>query len=91
MQRICPNCGHIQRPTMRDAAPHRVEHAKRIASEYGIEIWPGNFVRETDAAALLGMTASALRKQVMEGRNEVDFIQRGNRRFYSLEQIAEFL
>lgn len=91
MQTTCPNCGYTQRASMDDAAPERIEHAKQIASEHGIEIWPGNFVRETDAAALLGLTASALRKQVTEGRNEVDFIQRGNRRFYSLEQIANFV
>lgn len=71
-------------------ADAQIEKVREQAEAFGFKIWPGDYLAEVDAAGLLGITPGALRKQVAEGRNWIEFIQRGNRRFYPIAQIAVF-
>lgn len=94
---VCPcGCGYrgpenlFHRERQDGATAEQIERAQMAADEAGFKRHPGGFYAEGDAAVLLGLTDSALRKQVQEGRNRIPFIPRGNRRFYWIEEIAHY-
>lgn len=94
---ICPcGCGYrgpedsFHRERLVSATPEQIDRAQNAADEAGFKRHPGGYYTESDTAVLIGLTDSALRKQVQEKRNKIPFIGRGNRRFYSIEQIANF-
>lgn len=78
----CPTCGQPL-----PAADLVAECQRR-----GFVIRYPDLLAEADAAQLLGYSsADTLRKQAAESRNRLEFVRRGNRRFYSLQEIAHHL
>ena len=80
----CPTCGKQM--------PNEADTLRSECLRLGIPIRFPDLVGESGAAELLGYAgADTLRKQCSDQRNLLDYVRRGNRRFYSLAEIALYM
>ncbi len=90
----CPCCGfrgqaeRFSDASNKQATAKQVDAVLKAAEVLQLELKPGGYFSEVDAAKLLGITADGLRKQVQEHRCRYDYVRRGSRRFYRHDSIA---
>ncbi|MCY1299449.1 hypothetical protein D9M69_503150 [compost metagenome] len=87
---LCPNCGQALPVDPARDLEAGVEELREGARLMEIFVTWDGLVNEPGACRLLGYKRDWLRRQIEEQRDQIPYQRRGNRRLYSLTDLARY-
>jgi len=87
MSAACPHCHGTGR--LPDPLENEIETLRRVCIDLAIAVTPPDFVRQADAARLLGRSRGTIANWA-SGAQPLEVRKIGVRNFYSLADIARF-